>query len=235
MRLQNWSSTTMLLARRRVCGEQPAHAHDTPIDCEAMTPDAEQPLAYSIDADDRVVDVSAAWDAFASSHGGGHLHSADIVGQPLWLLAPESAPFYEPLVARVRERGQSVAFPFRCDTPDRRRLLRMTIGPGDDGLVHFTTIVLEVQRRPAIRLDTAANRPGGPILTMCSWCKRVGSDAGWVEIEDAVSQFALAGGAYPAVTHGICAECLSRLELLLAGLDDPQRPIRLPPDSGNEE
>jgi len=199
--------------------------------CLRMNDLPEPSLAYSIDADDRVLSVSPTWDAFAAENGGPHLHSAGIVGEPLFRLAPGSAPFYGPLLVRVRARDRPVEFPFRCDTPDARRLLRMRMEPGLSGVVHFATTVIQVQRRAPVSLETSAPGVRSVVLIMCSWCKRVSLSSQWVEIELAVAELALAAHALPTVSHGICPACVAGLELLLADLEDAPLSIQLPPES----
>lgn len=56
----------------------------------------------------------------------------------------------------------------------------------------------------------------GPMLRVCSWCTKVDMDGGWEELEVAVPKLHLfEAGPLPTLTHGICEECLERMEAVV--------------------
>jgi len=46
------------------------------------------------------------------------------------------------------------------------------------------------------------------VLRIGSWCKRVYTDAAWLEVEDAVERLGLfESEELPAISHGMCPSC----------------------------
>ncbi len=118
------------------------------------------------------------------------------------------------LAGRVRAAGRAVAHSLpRCDSPARRRLLRMEILPlAGEGLRYVSTILREEPRSPVALLAAGAPR-SERLLVMCSWCKAVKTPAGWREVEEAVASLGLFLPTLPpAISHGICPACRDRLE-----------------------
>lgn len=106
----------------------------------SAAPGASPPVVYRIDAADRLVWTNRLWRAFAAQNHGDDLVAPDPHGATLWdRLGADAATvdIYRRLVARVRVSGGEVRFPFRCDAPDRCRLLQMTIRALGDGVVEF--------------------------------------------------------------------------------------------------
>jgi hypothetical protein len=189
------------------------------------------PVVYLIDASDRIVAVNEAWDEFARANSGAHLVQPGILGRPLWSLMSDltTEEIYRALVSRVRQ-GVSMRFGFRCDAPDRRRLLQMAMSAELDGVVRFEVSSLATQDRSAIPLLRASAVRGGEVMRICGWCKRIpDSDDVWLEAEDAIRSMNLFEmGQLPELSHGICPTCYASM---IALLDEPALgatgPVRL--------
>lgn len=169
----------------------------------------QQELVYRVDQQDVVVFVDSEWDRFAASNGGEKAMSAQVVGRPLWnfLVDPTTRQLYRQLLQRIRE-GREVRFGFRCDSPDRRRLMEMEMGPAEKSVVQFRArTVSETEREPQ-RLWDRREAHSGDFLVACGWCKKVRVDDSWEEVEDAVTQLRFfERSVLPALTHGICEKC----------------------------
>ncbi len=169
------------------------------------------PVSYHIDHNDSLDAFNEGWLAFADANGGESLHPSRIRGRQLWefVREPTTAQLYRSMLVRLRSGGRPIRFRFRCDAPDRRRLLEMDMTADAAGGIQFNvTSVHEEARAPVLLLDP--NRtPGNGFLTICAWCKRVRlSQDEWVEVEDAVKALNLFEGApLPALTHGVCPAC----------------------------
>jgi hypothetical protein len=170
-------------------------------------------LTYQIDSVDRIISVSSSWDAFAAANGGG-IRATDVVGHSLWdfVVHDTTRQVYRDLIARVRS-GRSVAFSFRCDSPTRRRFMRMTMRPGVNGTVTFDSQVLRTEPREAPAVTISPDTRTGDLLRICGWCKRVAvGDDEWVDVEIAVDRLGLMADRSPVgVTHGMCPECFTRV------------------------
>lgn len=170
-----------------------------------------QPLVYRIDSDDRIVYTNAAFAGFADSNGAAGLAEV-VLGRSLleFVEGIETRMIWRMLLDRARG-GQSLAVPFRCDAPDERRILRMTLSARPDGHVEFISSMLGSRRRQPVPFYAAVSAPrSGELVTVCSWCCRVQAD-GWVEPEIGVMRLGLLTLDPPPISHGICEDCSERL------------------------
>lgn len=167
-------------------------------------------LSYELDREDRVVQVSPNWEAFASSNDAPELTSSKVVGRPLWdfITDLETRHLYVLLLAQVR-RGSTLRLPLRCDAPARRRFLLLTLSPLLAGGVRLESQVVREEERPAEPLLARTTPRSTALLRMCSWCQRVAvNDTVWTELEEAVARLDLFGRLpLPHISHGVCPRC----------------------------
>ncbi|MBA3842305.1 MAG: hypothetical protein H0X39_06755 [Actinobacteria bacterium] len=175
---------------------------------QAIAPTAAETIAYRIDGDDVIVWVNDAWERFADTNGWARGDA--VLGRSLWesIAGAETSLLWRELVTRAR-RGVAINVPFRCDAPDARRYLELSLTPGGSGALEFCSTTTAIEERDPIALMAAHYEPGEP-LRCCSWCKRFDTD-GWVEVEEAVARLGLLEHESRAVTHAMCAECESRV------------------------
>lgn len=179
------------------------------------------PVRYRIDRHDRLVEMNDAWSSFSTTNGGPGSRSA-LMGRPIWDFISDATTIhiYQALVGRARQRDMPARLQFRCDAPDRRRLLSMAILPATDGEVLFAIDSVREQSRPAVLLLDVTRPRSDTFLTMCGWCARARvTESRWLEVEHAVAVLGLfTGESLPQLTHGICPGCSDRMT---TGLDDP--------------
>ncbi|MBW7933341.1 MAG: hypothetical protein H3C62_06935, partial [Gemmatimonadaceae bacterium] len=108
---------------------------------------ADDPITYEIDEQSRITAVNTAWFDEAQASGDERLSDSHLVGQSLWDLIRDQSTrhLYETLIAAARIHRDAVAFRFRCDTPDQRRLLRMQVTARPDGHVTFSVSLVASQ------------------------------------------------------------------------------------------
>ena len=126
---------------------------------------------------------------------------------------PETRHIYRLLHRRVRAGGAPVRLCFRCDAPDRRRLLDLEISARPErGLIYRVRTVREQERQPMGLLEPSPPR-SADFVTICAWCERVAVPAhGWLEIEAAIAALPmLAEPRPPQLTHGVCEVCAQAL------------------------
>lgn len=173
------------------------------------------PVCYRVDAEDKLIRFNEEWDRFALANDAPELESRRLYGRRVWdfVSDPATRGLYQDLLRRARD-GRSPVFPFRCDSPELKRTLRMTLRRRDAGEVEFVVEEVLVEPRPyAALLDRRAPREGR-LVRACGWCRKIWSGAGWVEIEEAVARLGLmAEGVVPPVSHGICGPCEARLSV----------------------
>jgi hypothetical protein len=177
-----------------------------------------QPVVYRIDADDRMEFVNETWHAFAIENGATELTAA-VIGTPLWdhILGPGVTHVYRDLLYRVRTKRVTATFPFRCDSPERYRKMRLTVNPLAEGRVEFLAI-LEDEGFHSISmpfLRPASGIRSEEVVRMCAWCKAIAVHDVWKPLEEAIVQTELLlQEPFPCFTHGICEDCVAQYERL---------------------
>jgi hypothetical protein len=176
-------------------------------------------LRYELNARDEISGVNEEWLRFALANGGEPLVPAQIQGRLLWdfIGDVETQHIYRLLHRRVRAGGAPVRLCFRCDAPDRRRLLDLEISAGPErALIYRVRTLREQERQPLTLLDTDLPR-SEQFVTICAWCEHVAVPAhGWLEIEAAIATLPeLAEPRPPHLTHGICEVCAQALQAAL--------------------
>jgi hypothetical protein len=177
---------------------------------------------YELDGVDRVTAVCNEWDAFALENDGSSSLAAAVVGRSLWdfVAGRETAHLLGRIMRAVRTTGRPVETPFRCDGPGVERHMLFRATALESGCLRITTrLVREAPLDPAAPPAGAAPELG-ELISMCSWCNRIRVQDGWAEVAEAVARLALfSSAAMPAITHGMCSECLAAMEPLLE--DEP--------------
>ena len=184
---------------------------------------------YTLDAAERVVAVDEAWVRFGRENGWEDPLAA--LGRSLWefVAGLEVQQLMREVFARARERGALRGLCFRCDSPDRLRRFDMDLRTLEDGALEVASRLVEETPRPPIPLlvpGVAAE--AAPPLAMCSWCKAVRGDRGWVPLEQAAQEPGLydAHGRLPPLTHGICERCHAEVRATIGSPGREPRPRR---------
>jgi hypothetical protein len=171
---------------------------------------------WQIDADDTIRHVDKGFVAFAMANHGAHLVGS-VTGKPIWgfLAGSETREIYQTIIQGVRSRNRAANVPYRCDSPDCRRFLEMTILPvAAGGLAFVSRTVREERRHPVPLLDPTLRRTD-ELLRMCAWCKQVDTPEGWLDVEYAVARLGyFHNDVLPGITHGICPACCEQTRKL---------------------
>lgn len=169
----------------------------------------ENSCVFEIDAADRIVSCSDAWDTFARENFGDGLGWDLIGGRVFWDLIedPSEADIYRRLVAEARD-GRVVKFRYRCATSGSSTLFQMTIELLGEGRIRFSTDTSKIITQEHSQSE---DRDGSSsLLIICSWCGRLKTDGkSWQRIDLAVKRIGLfEKRPMPPVSHGICLRCL---------------------------
>lgn len=171
-----------------------------------------QTYVYRINQDNEIVYVSSNWFLFWKENSmGENWDSEKLLGNPIinFISGDEAKYIYQVLYNRVRAKKKSIAFPFRCDSSDKRRYCELEVVPlENDEIEHISKIKKEEVRPPVRLLDVNASR-SNEMLRMCSVCKKIAlSEGEWVEVEDAIIGLKLfEKEPLPEITHGLCKPC----------------------------
>lgn len=169
-------------------------------------------VTYQVAADDRIVMVDDEWIAFATANDAMELSRQRVLGHSVFdfVAGVEVQALYRMLLARVRATGRAAIFPFRCDSPSKRRHMIMHMRPESDNSVNLTCITTRIEARNPIRLlDRHVPRTPSQSIERCSNCNRVRvPDGGWMEVEEALSRLEwLNREEQPFLVHTVCGQC----------------------------
>ena len=121
-------------------------------------------LLYHLNATDDISCVNEAWATFAEANRGQTLKPSEIIGRSLWEFVGDidTRHIYRIMHERVRTLRAPVQLLFRCDAPQLRRLLELSISPGhDEGLTYRVRTVEQQDRAPVSLLDPLRPRSEG--------------------------------------------------------------------------
>jgi hypothetical protein len=177
-------------------------------------------ITYQIDKENRLIFLSDEWYPFAQQNKAAHLTREMVLNKSMFVFVTDRQcqHLYQILIENAKQSKRILKFHFRCDSPDRRRFMRMEIfACADESLFFKSCLLREELREPVLLLDADANR-SDEFLIICSWCKKVMIDAQeWAEVEAAIEKLELFNTEkLPGLSHGICPKCYE--EILMAPL-----------------
>lgn len=180
-------------------------------------------IAYLADAEGRIIEVGQpAWTESLRRYGVDNRGMGPIVGQRLFDLmrGADVQQAYQGIHRAVlKGRRPHVAFEMRCDGPDVRRVLRMSVSallePSAPPAVLYQSQLLSATSRPWMSLfdpqrivDHIRKDGGLPIVKICSFCHRIAwpveEASGWIPAED---YYRLGGPPEMRTSHGVCPHC----------------------------
>jgi hypothetical protein len=175
----------------------------------------EQEVVYRLDRDDHIVYAEEGFRMFAARNHTPELTTDAVLGKSIWgyIYGRETRYLHRVLLEKVRDRQQTFTLPFRCDSPDRRRFLTMTISAGPDDTVEYRSRTIREEVRSPVALSTSAVEPSDALLRMCSWCKKLEvEEHTWLELEEAIERLRLfEAQPPPKITHGMCPICFEQI------------------------
>lgn len=188
--------------------------------------DALDGVAYLVSREGRIVGVGPTrWNAFAAGGGVERLDAAGLAGRDLFQFV-SGAPlqdFYRARHETVLGGGApSIGFEYRCDAPQIRRAMRMSISclrlPEAPPMVLYQSQVLSQVHRPWMSLfepgrvlEALETERRLPVVTMCGICQKLAWPLGrkalgpeWIEAE---TYYRRGGAADVRISHGVCDTC----------------------------
>jgi PAS domain S-box-containing protein len=212
-------------------GRRAGHGSPPLLDCAPFQPllDALYGVAYLVDRSGSILAVGQpGWSSFAAENGAEHLAAESVIGQSLFSHVAGDAvrQSYRDMHAAVCSgRRPRIVFRYRCDAPNFRREMQMSISTvsGHDGhaAALYHSQMVTGQHRPSMDLlshSLARNSPGStavPAVVVCSYCHDVGQEAAsadgggvWDSLEDYCGR-GVTGEV--RVAHGICPACNKRI------------------------
>lgn len=163
-----------------------------------------QTVSYVLDNQNRIISIAGAWDEFAEENGGIKSSSKDVCGRPIWdfIKGDATRMWVDAVFQYARILGKVVERPYRCDSPDLKRFMRMRIIPEQGGVLHIEHEILSTEQRSApINIQNRGNNMNG-VSQRCSICGRV-NIGGWQEPHGGHAD--ASGGI--VVIYTVCEDC----------------------------
>lgn len=167
---------------------------------------------YSIDESDRLVSVSNTWVDFARANGAPELTRERVVGRPLWefMEGAEIREIYELLFGWVRRHQSVIELPFRCDSPDCLRFMRLRLTPSEAGRIDLAAVLDREERRPHLMILDCLSARSEYAFPLCSFCRRIFAFGAWLEPEEAIARLGWLESRHPPqIEEDVCGYCSS--------------------------
>jgi hypothetical protein len=165
---------------------------------------------YGLNWEERIILISGDWDSFALSNQGSAAVARLVLYRPLWdfIGGLETRQFLQQLFGTCRERRATFSTLSRCDDSASRRLLRMTVTPGEHGMLfveHALVQENQMTRNASVNLDEVT------WVAQCSICCALRFGDNWV-----ASRLRPSGDDFPKA-HAICPDCRAGIRFSSAG------------------
>lgn len=169
------------------------------------------PVRYEIDAADIIRALSPAWNAFAEENTGHDLAPERVLGRSLWdyIVGDDTAALYRLLLAHIRQTARTITFLYRCDSPELRRFMRMSIEPVAPDRIGFTSVLYRCEPRDRAVHMTYAGIAAAPLVLRCSMCNQIRVRGGeWMDVAAAFQRGDILNTDIPVrVAYSICESC----------------------------
>lgn len=176
---------------------------------------------YVLDLHNRIVELGGAWDEFALANQGERATRRFVLGQSLehFISGDATRMFLRTLLDNVRRLHYPLTRPYRCDSPNLRRHLEMTLTPLGSGLVRLEHRVLQeipVQSVFTVNSQMLQGRLQGKdpryrFIHRCSMCCRYAFNQQWMELAELQNSPELQAAGEIPVIHTVCPECKDNL------------------------
>jgi hypothetical protein len=160
---------------------------------------------YYLDERDVIVDVNAAWNAFALQNGG-ILLADEVIGEKLtrFITGEPTRMYVRTVLEGVRTLGRPAVRPYRCDSPGLKRFMQMSVVPEAGNRLRLEHRCLRVEgREPAVAVEF---RPGKSAVRSCSVCNRIEHRGEWIEASQRITGTST---VRLDVAYEVCGNCLT--------------------------
>lgn len=169
--------------------------------------------SYTIDKKNKIVGTSSTWDEFALENDGGEIVSKKVIGRSIWnfVKGDHTRMWLQTVFELVRLKGESIERPYRCDSPDVRRFMKMNISPLPDGKIKLEHEILKTEERERPVVFKYSPESGSKIRFRCSLCGKIKVGNDWAEPDESDYKEIIQKYGGIIVAYTICPECKTTL------------------------
>jgi hypothetical protein len=172
-----------------------------------------QVFRLQVDKENNITFVNAAWERFAVENDAPELAGQQVIGTNIfdYIAGADDRKMHSLLLDAVRRTGRTAEYRFRCDSPEGRRYMVMTVSPLRSGMVEYRSRIERFEKRGSPAIIFARNSARSEAtLTACSWCRRILVDREWLEADHLKVLRFLDRDRMPQLSSGICDDCRNR-------------------------
>ena len=160
-----------------------------------------QQVFYVLDSLYRLLWIGGDWDDFAAENLGGAARASRVLGTNLMdhVAGTEAQEVMADILNDVQETKRSFRMEYRCDSPEQRRDMRMTVTPMRHDRLMVTHDLRDARSLPAVGPGWRWEK--GAWDCKCSFCGFLRRTDGWVDPFET-------GLRHPEVVdYGVCPTC----------------------------
>lgn len=148
-----------------------------------MAQNEHAPIVYWINRNMEITAVAGPWDHFAQENDGADVASANVLGRSIWafVTGDPARMWVETLFQLAAVTGTMVERPYRCDSPDLKRFMRMRVIPEGAGVLRVEHELLHTEKQQQPVTIRSARNPAASGLLRCSVCGRINKGESWRE------------------------------------------------------
>ena len=173
---------------------------------------------YWIDRDNSIIRTNEHWDQFAMDNDGAGTLSAKVTGKSLlrFIDGDSTKMLIEAMITGSRVSKKVYTRNYRCDSPEKKRLMTMSIVPEGNGIIRIDNEVIHESQFEVVR-KILPSVLGKTFLPRCTVCNRIKYEENWHEPDAAILNPLFVDNALRAA-HTVCPACrestLTRLKAL---------------------
>jgi hypothetical protein len=181
-------------------------------DAAAVEPDQTaggSDVSYRLDDQDRIVEVDSNWDRIALENDGEAVVADRILGTKLYAHVTDepSRMFVWTMLDSVRKLHRpSVKF-YRCDSPDLKRHMQMTILPETGGGLLVQHRLIRTEKVPLRVRFAGPSGARSKLILRCTMCVKLKIEGVWIAPDAAVLAGVSQADGTVRVAYSICEDC----------------------------
>ena len=186
-----------------------------------MANSEESTLWYEVDAHNRIIALSPSWDIQVIAQQTDELLSSRLIGESLrrFIIGDTTRMFVETMLEVVRLKQHVIEKPYRCDTPELKRMMVMRVMPMADSSVrveHYLQESTPWQHKTHFKTQRQAHqrhvRSREGVIKRCSVCNNLRDGKVWVTQEVFLENYPQWVDQTIPVFYGVCSRCQERLK-----------------------
>jgi hypothetical protein len=170
---------------------------------------ADDDVSYRLDDQDRIVEVNSNWDRIARENDGEAVVADRILGTKLYAHVTDepSRMYVWTMLDSVRKLHRPSVKLYRCDSPDLKRHMQMTILPESGGGLLVQHRLIRTEKAP-LRIRYICQPGARPSLVLrCTMCVKLKIEGAWITSDATILAGIGQRDGSVRVAYSICEDC----------------------------